>query len=263
MNDVLIRIKQGMEDFSPNHQEIAKYILENPDCLETCTARELAEKTYSVPSSIISFSKKIGYSGFQEMKFNYGNSPFDCDNKERDFLRPFQLVNKLLNTKVYNDTVNILINANRIYILAFQMSQVTALDFYLKVHKVDPTKIMFFRSFDEQVRSIPLLNKDDVVLMISNSGECQEIIDCHKYLPEGIKKILVTNGIESTLSEFCTHELSIGCFEKNILTFKEIPTDSRNALLYLMDRLFKDMIKQNYDDALEKIKKSSLFFSNI
>lgn len=107
------------------------------------------------------------------MKFNYGNSPFDCDNKERDFLRPFQLVNKLLNTKVYNDTVNILINANRIYILAFQMSQVTALDFYLKVHKVDPTKIMFFRSFDEQVRSIPLLNKDDVVLMISNSGECQ------------------------------------------------------------------------------------------
>ena len=213
MNDVLIRIKQGMEDFSANHQEIAKYILENPDCLETCTARELAEKTYSVPSSIISFSKKIGYSGFQEMKFNYGNSPFDCDNKERDFLRPFQLVNKLLNTKVYNDTVNILINANRIYILAFQMSQVTALDFYLKVHKVDPT--------------------------------------------------LVTNGIESTLSEFCTHELSIGCFEKNILTFKEIPTDSRNALLYLMDRLFKDMIKQNYDDALEKIKKSSLFFSNI
>ncbi|OZS36006.1 MurR/RpiR family transcriptional regulator [Enterococcus faecium] len=66
MNDVLIRIKQGMEDFSPNHQEIAKYILENPDCLETCTARELAEKTYSVPSSIISFSKKLDIQDFKK-----------------------------------------------------------------------------------------------------------------------------------------------------------------------------------------------------
>ncbi|MDT2760143.1 MurR/RpiR family transcriptional regulator [Enterococcus xiangfangensis] len=263
MNDVLLRIQQCMEDFSPNHLEIAKYILANPHCLEDYTARELAEKTYSVPSSIISFSKKIGYSGFQEMKFNYGNSPLEMDRTEKDILRPYQAVYKLLNTKNYLETVAALINAKRIYIFAFQMSQVAALDFYLKVHKVDPTKIIFFRSFDEQVRNIPLLSKDDIVLMISNSGECQEIIDCQKYLPKGIKKILVTNGIESTLSEFCTYELSIGCFEQDILTFKEIPTDSRNALLYLMDRIFNDMIKSNYDEALEKIKKSSLFFSNI
>ncbi|MDT2757444.1 MurR/RpiR family transcriptional regulator [Enterococcus asini] len=261
MNDVLIRIKQSIESFSPNHQEIAKYILSNPECLETCTARELADRTYSVPSSIISFSKKIGYSGFQEMKFNYNNAPLNLVNKEQDFLRPFHTVNKLLITKVYNDTVETLISAQRIYIFAFQMSQVSALDFYLKVHKVDPTKIMFFRSFDEQVRNIPLLNKNDVVLMISNSGECQEIIDCQKYLPNGIKKILITNGIDSTLSRYCTHELSIGCFENDILTFKEIPTDSRNALLYLMDKIFEDMISPNYEGTLEKIKKSSLFFS--
>lgn len=263
MNDVLIRIEQSMTGFSPNHKEIAKYILENPQCLETCTARELAQKTYSVPSSIISFAKKIGYSGFQEMKFNFGNSLMDTEHTEKGLLRPFQSVNKVLNKKIYTTAVKVLVNAKRIYILAFQMSQVAALDFYLKVHKVDPTKIMFFRSFDEQVRNIPLLNKDDAVLMISNSGECQEIIDCQRFLPKGIKKILVTNGIESTLSEFCTHELSIGCFEKDMLTFKEIPTDSRNALLYLMDRIFMDMIKPDYDNALKKIKKSSLFFSNI
>jgi DNA-binding MurR/RpiR family transcriptional regulator len=263
MNDVLIRIEQGMPDFSPNHKEIAKYILKNPECLKVCTARELASKTFSVPSSIVSFSKKIGYSGFQEMKFSFSNSPLNQEYSEQDLLRPFQAVNKILDSKVYNDVVQTLIGANRIYIFAFEMSQVTALDFYLKVHKVNPTKIMFFRSFDEQVRNIPLLNTDDVVLMISNSGECQEIIDCQRFLPKGIRKILVTNGIESTLSEFCTYELSIGCFEKDILTFKEIPTDSRNALLYLMDRIFKDMIRENYDETLEKIKNASQFFSSI
>lgn len=263
MNDVLIRIQNNLENFSPNHLEIAKYILANPTCLETLSARELAKQTISVPSSIISFSKKLGYAGYQEMKFSYLHSPKGTIEQPDAILRPFHTVNRLLGTKNYEKVVAHLKAAKRIYIFAFQMSQVPALDFYLKLHKVDPTKVMFLRSFDEQIRNIPLLTNEDVALIISNSGECQEIIECQKYLPAGIIKILITNGVDSTLSNYANEELSIGCFEEDMLTFKEIPTDARNALLYLLDRIFYDMIKANYQEAIENIRTSSLFFSKI
>ncbi|MGG5359177.1 MULTISPECIES: MurR/RpiR family transcriptional regulator [unclassified Enterococcus] len=261
MNDVILRINKIYDALTHNQKDIADFMIQNPELISSMTVKELAIKTFSVPSAIIKFSKKLGYSGFQELKFQFSSGQKIRSNEDK-LLYPYSCVNKVITTSAYKKTVDLLAKTGKIYILAHQMSQIPAKDFYFKVHKVSPAKILFFQSFEEQLRNIPILQKNDVILMISNSGECEEIIQCLSFLPEDCCKILITNGIHSTISKHADLVISIGCLEEEELFFKEIPTYSRNALLFLLDHLFLDMIRPDLENNLKTIKNSSEFFIN-
>lgn len=263
-NDVLIRIQNTYERLSPNHQVIADYINQHPHDLETFSARQLAEATHSVPSAIVSFAKKLGYSGFQELKFSYQTYDEPSDSElEAHILRPYRLAKQATNSKNFRDVINAFQTAKRVWIFAYGMSQIAAKDFYLKIHKAFPGRVLFFNTFEEQVRNIPLLDDRDAIMMVSNSGECQELIDCIDLFPKKTKRILITNGVESTLSKCVDFEISIGCLENSELAFKEFPSDARNAMLYLLDNLFETLIDENRTKNLKTIKESSLFFQRI
>lgn len=263
-NDVLVRIENNYDRLSANHQVIADYVRDHPRDVESFSARKLAEVTHSVPSAIVSFSKRLGYSGYQELKFNFQS--FDKDEEEElesRVMRPYRLAQKAANSESFNQVVQIFKQSKRIWIFAYGMSQIVARDFYMKIHKAYPGKVLFFNNFEDQVRNIPLLGDGDAIIMVSNSGECQELIDCLDLFPDGVTRVLVTNGISSTLSRSADVEVSIGCLEESELAFKEFPSDARNAMLYLFDALFKALIDDDYENNLAKIKSSSLFFQRI
>ncbi|MCM3032757.1 MurR/RpiR family transcriptional regulator [Niallia sp. MER 6] len=71
MNIVINRINEHLRRLSPAHKSLTNYILNNPDQVESMTARDLAKRTHNVPSTVISFSEKIGFKGFNELKFQY------------------------------------------------------------------------------------------------------------------------------------------------------------------------------------------------
>lgn len=258
MNEVLNRIKRSYESFTANQQDIAKFLLKQPEQIEKLNVRELAKVTRSAPSAIINFSKRLGYKGYSEMKYEFLNNREDLSS----FMIPYMAVNKIKQTSAFKQVADKLYQAEKIYLLAYQMSQIPAKDFYFKMHKIAPSKIVFFTSFEDQIRNLPIIKDGDVVLMISNSGECEEILSATPLLPSECCKILLTNGVKSNLSKHVDIELSLGILEDDPLLFKEIPTLSRNALLYALDELFKTILEQDYENNLKKIRQSSKFFLN-
>ncbi|MEH6945215.1 MurR/RpiR family transcriptional regulator, partial [Bacillus sp. JJ722] len=218
MNTVLKRINESFNRLSPSHKIIASYILENHEQVANMTARDLAKCTLSVPSSIISFSKKLGYKGFNELKFSYVNDEQNIQTIDNGIIQSIMKAERVTNTSTFMEAVNLLIEAPKIFIIAFQMSQIPAKDFYFRMRKIEPSKMIFFESFADQARMASLMEDNDVVLIVSNSGESDEILQIERELKKKkCKQILVTNGINSSLSKYSTIELSIGCLEEDPL----------------------------------------------
>ena len=59
--------------FSKSDQSIAEYILNDPGCLAGATANSLAEASGTSPATVIRFCRKLGFTGFTELKNSASN----------------------------------------------------------------------------------------------------------------------------------------------------------------------------------------------
>lgn len=261
MNTVLKRIHEKYKYLSPSHKSIANFLLNHHERIPRLTARELAAETMNVPSSIISFSKKLGFEGFNELKYSYMNDEKYNQTIDDEILKAFMKAEEVTKREAFKEAVRLLLEAPRIFIMAFQMSQIPAKDFYFRMRKIEPSKMIFFDTYADQYRMVSMMEDDDVVLIVSNSGEAEEILEIEKELSKKkSKQILVTNGINSSLSKYATIELSIGCLEDDPVLFKEVPTKARYALLYLLDRIFLEILHVDFEKKRRRLINTSKYF---
>jgi DNA-binding MurR/RpiR family transcriptional regulator len=61
-------IVRRYEDLSPRLQQVAKYVLENPNDMALQTLAVIAERSQVQPSTIVRFAKTFGYDGASEMQ---------------------------------------------------------------------------------------------------------------------------------------------------------------------------------------------------
>ncbi|MDR0484934.1 MAG: MurR/RpiR family transcriptional regulator [Alphaproteobacteria bacterium] len=258
MNNVIRRIKENYKSLSPSQKTIADYLLKNETQIPHLTARQLSEITSQVSSCVIAFSKRIGYQGFNELKFKYENSI--TEESEIPVMQAILQAEKVSQTKEFQEVFNILKSAKKIYIYAFQMSQIPAKDFYFRMRKIAPSRVIFSESFEDQLIMSQTMEKGDVALIISNSGNCEEILLMEKEIVKNsIPQILITNGINSSLAKFATKEISIQCLENDPLLFKEVPTLARYALIYILEKLFDLYFNEFYEESLKNLKKISTY----
>src|SRR5690606_26438531 len=138
MNTVLKRIHEKYKYLSPSHKSIANFLLNHHERIPHLTARELAAETMNVPSSIISFSKKLGFEGFNELKYSYMNDEKYNQTIDDEILKAFMKAEEVTKREAFKEAVRLLLEAPRIFIMAFQMSQIPAKDFYFRMRKIEP-----------------------------------------------------------------------------------------------------------------------------
>ncbi|TKK88298.1 MurR/RpiR family transcriptional regulator [Enterococcus faecalis] len=85
-----------IDKYQLNDSEAAvlRFMDKNRDCLKSLGIREVAKASYVSTTAIINMAKKIGYSGYSELVFAYGNKhssisfPENFSNEEKDeFIR--------------------------------------------------------------------------------------------------------------------------------------------------------------------------------
>lgn len=70
--DILKELQKHF-DLSENEIVIATYMIEHIEEIPKLSSREFAKRTYTSATSIIRFIKKLGYSNYNEFKYNIGN----------------------------------------------------------------------------------------------------------------------------------------------------------------------------------------------
>lgn len=166
-------ISQKYDELNENEKYIAQYILSNTQECQNIPIVELAEKTLTSKSSILRFTKKLGFSGFSEFKYflkdtiSYKNVTEDLfKTMEEDFYQ----TSKLFKQQSLKEILTVFHEANRIYVYGSGWGQRNALDTFCRSLVPIGKYPILIESEKELELSLSQMNKSDMVIILSLSG---------------------------------------------------------------------------------------------
>ena len=205
MKNVLLRLREYKETLTSTETAIAEYIEENSSLASKLTVRELAEKTFASPSTIVRLCRKLGFEGYNDFQKelmvdlaivkdgNENHSEFSFDKNEdvNSIIQKIQSnsINIIQDSIKLLDDASIIEVADRLYearnVLLFGIgaSYYVSRDLYLKLLRLNKPTVS-----NEDYHSMLLASmnssKDDLAFVFSYSGNTKEMIKCMEHLKE-------------------------------------------------------------------------------
>ena len=219
-------------DFSHSEKEIAHYILNEGEKVLNLSIKELAKKTYTSPATIVRLCHKLGLEGYGDFKIKYSAElQFDLAHTDRiDVNFPFN--------EEDNDSM-----------VAYKLASLNQEVIAETIQLIDFEQLPKMLS-GEQVFMSYNSNENKIAMIISYSGETNELIKIAKILKEKKTPIIVLTSIgDNRLSHYASYILNIGSREK-IFT-KIAPFASQTSIEYILNVIFSCLFKKNYQKNIQ------------
>lgn len=264
-------------NFTDIEKDIADFILKEGEAICSLSIQEFAAKSYTSPSTIMRFCKKLGTEGFADFKIKikgeFVHLSENADSQNPNF--PFystdtyeQVASKIANLteqaiyeakksidyNVVTRIVNIIKSCLFIDIYSQGSSYACAYEFKTKMTRLGKY-VNLEAGYSEQINYAINSNQQHVAILISHSGENEETIRIAKILNKtNTKLISITNNAHNRLVKFCHYHLFTGVHEKNFLSSKLEIYSSYTATQYILDCLYSFVFLSDYDNNFDKIK---------
>lgn len=266
----LAMINNLISDLPESEKKTASFILLNPSTVLTMTAAELGDASGTSSSAVIRLCKSLNLSGFQELKMRILgdlNSSYDAsysDIKKDDTIKSItqSLRNnaiksidetlQFLNEETLKTCVNMIYIADTIVVYGMGASFIPAKDAQQKLIRVNKS-CYALEDTHLNATMIANLNKNDLVIGISASGETKETIKLMELAQvKGINTIGITKYGKSTLGKLSKVTLFTAASIET--PFRSAATASRMSQLYIIDVLFMCYATSNYDTTINYLK---------
>ena len=272
MNNVLLRIKELRDTFTPSEKTIADYIVNN--IKEACdmTIRDLAVKTNSSPSSLVRFCRKLGFDGYQDFnkcllynaasiaqeKLTIVDKAINLDDSPKSIIQKITAYNIQSLEETINfidvDTISfcadLIKKAKKILIFGLGFSYLTAKDLYIKLLRLN-LPVVSNEDYHSQLISATSSTNEDIAFIFSYSGKTKEMLNIIKKLKNnGTITIAVTRFAPSAISKLADYNLYVASVNPH---FDKEAISSRLAALNIIDVLYTIYMINNYNDSLNKI----------
>ncbi|TFJ92492.1 MurR/RpiR family transcriptional regulator [Lentibacillus salicampi] len=276
---MLLTEKMKDDMFSPSEKAIIHYMFDERENIKDKTAKQIAEQTYTHPSTLIRIAKKLGYHGWIELKnifleeIDYLNSHFnDIDANfpfnERD--NEITIANKmaLLNQMTISDTLSLINNdelqkatdllnqAEEIKIFSLNNNLLICHDFKSQMIRIG--KKVNLVSVDPGHEAANC-NSNTCAIVISYTGETSTITSLLPMLKKRKTPIIALTSIgNNTLTKHADCIFRITTREK---LFSKIGSFSSNgSISFLLDVLYATVFSKDYKNNLEyKIRISQYY----
>lgn len=274
---VLYKIKSSINAFTDTECVIADFILKNRQLVLDSNAKELGDITKTSASAWVRFAKKMGCKGLPAFKVELAkeSEAVNIGDEIETFLNPNDSLRLLLKktenmvTQNIKETFNLIdyhelekaieaINsAKTIYLLGVGGSSVVCLDFYHKMTRIHQN-VIYDKDLHTLMSRIAQLEKDDVVIVVSYSGETESVNTVVKNAKKiGAKIIGVTKfNLKSTLSNLSDIKLFVPIEEKEIRLGS---ITSRNSLLIITDLLYYGIAKIDFNSTKDLLVRTRNF----
>ena len=248
---LLRQIKNSIPDLRKSEKVVGEFILENPKSVITMKTAEASQAMGISEPTLIRFCKAIGFSGFQDLKINLSQQlaaddyfvmyEIDEDDSIHELCEKVfdTSISEILNVRsqidqdILENAIETLVNAKRVEFYAFGGSAPVAMD---GQHKFFRLKIPSSNISDPhlQFMSANSLEKEDVVVAISQSGTTTALIESVKIVRKnGVKVIGIMPG-DTPLANICDYPLTINVGINNRISK---PVTSRIAYTAVIDVL--------------------------
>jgi len=209
-----VKLRAVREELSANEKKIADFILDNSALIRDYSSQNLAASVGVSQSSIIKFSQKLNYRGFTDLKLAIHESVIkrdgidEVDDRSRSLNgktgtvaeQLYNIKNEaLLTTMELNEeerilsAVELLERSNRIQIIALGSGSLVARNFASMLIQIGKSVIAEVDTYI-QLSSVMTLGKEDVVFVISFSGQSSKMIQITRQAKKaGVAVISLTN----------------------------------------------------------------------
>lgn len=276
----LLKTLHEQEKFSEVEQSVIKFMLDNPKEIVNMSIRELASRTYTSTATIFRICRKCGFNGYTEFKIKFVSEEsrtIDMDNHRPekliiDFERPIgrqddirSVVKKMafleiesieetkneINYEQLERVAKLIDKAKQVvffgYDLNYYIAQSTVY-YFLQINKM----ALIHDAMSSQMNRAISLDKDDIAIIISRSGENKKLIQTARILQQkGIKVILLTSNKETSLVKLCDEFIYVA----NTVEFLNMGGIVFSVgCRYILDVLFGILISYNMDNAEKMVK---------
>ncbi|QIL46795.1 MurR/RpiR family transcriptional regulator [Vagococcus coleopterorum] len=205
-SDRYINIKDSL---TKQEREAGEYILKHLDQMEQMTIQELAKLANVSSATVTRLSRKLDYTNFSELKSYIReertkqlNPKVPLDSPVANYYQQMlQSVESLVNQGMIEKLETLVKQARKILIVGIGSSGLTAME--AKLHLARMGFVVDCISDPHAMKmSAVLLEPEDLLICISNSGETQAIIDTVTYAKtNGVSVVSLTNSTHSTLAK--------------------------------------------------------------
>ncbi|WP_176083941.1 MurR/RpiR family transcriptional regulator [Martelella sp. HB161492] len=263
---VLKVIEAQLDGMAPADRQIGSFILENPGSVVRLSSAELATQTGRSQSSVVKFSQKLGFAGYQDLKIAISKAEAREWHTPPGMIHatiqrgdgPATIAQKLLASKIQSMQQTIAANdereitraldlidaAARISIAGVGASSLVARDFSYKLQKLGRFALHDSDSH-VQMANVSASRAGDLLFALSQSGTSIETVRIAELAKErGATVIAVTGPQQSLLSriaDFCLYTIA----DEDRVRSSAIT--ARDAQLTLLDFLFILLLQRQND----------------
>lgn len=269
----ILQIKSHMDLLKPAEKRVAEYVIENSDEVVYSSITNLADQIGVSEATIVKFCQRVGYSGYQELKIMLARTNQQPDENEIIYgaIEPgdsigglkdklFQIydeslesTHKLIETDLYEEVVDKILAARRVYFFGYGASGIVARDAELKFVRIGLPAVAMTDSHSQKTVA-SLLEPEDLVLAISDSGRTRELIEVLDILEEmSCQRVAITSQIGSPISERSEITLLTSSRET---PYRGSAIASRIAQLAVIDILFLATALANHDETTAALQKT-------
>jgi DNA-binding MurR/RpiR family transcriptional regulator len=263
---VLKKIAVRLDALAPADRQIGQYILDNPNEVLRLSSAALAEVTGRSQSSVVKFSQKLGFAGYQELKLAVSEA------NAREWHAPpgmihgsievgdgyLTILQKLVSSKLHALQQTISVNnehdirravtalngARRIHLAGVGASSLVALDFSFKLTKLG-RNVLHNSDSHIQMANASTLGREDVLFALSYSGSSLEtlhIAECARGRGATVVAVLgLTDNPMMKVADICLHTVAD---EERV---RSSAITARDAQLLLTDLLFILLVQMQPD----------------
>lgn len=273
-DNILIKIRDMKDSLTPVERVVAEYVLANLEEIPHLSIKSLAQLTKTSDASVLRFCKTMGYTGYRSFIVSISASLGSMEDEQKDQytdIQPGDDLNTIIsnisrnNSKSIEDTlcvidrkeieraVKVLRESRRIVFFGIGASGLVGIDAEQKFSRIN--KICHaYTDGHSQLTAATLLEKNDVAIFISNSGNTADILDALDIAKKnGACIIAITKYTKSPLAESAHIVLSISTPE---ITIRSGAMGSRIAMLTVIDILFAGVASAEYKHVKKYLTKT-------
>lgn len=237
-------LEKNRKLLNENEEKILSYLLENKQQLKDLTIREIANKFFTVPNTIVRMCKKLGFTGFQQFKEEV---VFTLKVEESlGEISPLDDVivktKQLLNPEVLNEIIESIYNARNILFFAVGLSRSPAEDFGERLKIIGKPNQTFV---DPHIMkySAELMHPEDLAVAISLSGRENSNVyaAASRAKAVGAKTISITGFSSNPLANLTDYQLYGYSAD---LQINGMDAADRFSLHYITNLLFNEYLKK-------------------
>ncbi|WP_313468819.1 MurR/RpiR family transcriptional regulator [Carnobacterium sp.] len=222
---------------------ILEYLLKESIRIKEITIREVANKNYTAPNTVVRLCQKLGFKGFSDFK----DELYQASRKQEDFVEVTSLDNKIIKTKqlINSNVIEMIIskiyNAEKIIFLAVGLSRFPAEELSERL-KILGKNSQTFVDPHVMKHNAKLLTNKDLAIAISISGNTDNILSATTIANvAGAETISITGFSTNLLSKITTYQLYGYISEARV---DGVDVTDRLSIHYLINVIFSEYLKK-------------------